>query len=126
VCQKDTGHAEVVEVSYDENLTDLKELLKAFFCFHDATRDRSENGGQYRSVVFWRKQEQKELLEETLRSLKEAEVVVSTSLEEGATFWEAEVRHQKYVERTGRHCNLSLPLNLDALSIIDTVRKRVS
>ena len=124
VCKKDSGHAETVEVTYDEDLTSFSELLKGFFSFHDATRDRSNNGGQYRSVVFWRKQEEKEHLESIFEALREANLPVSTSIEKAGVFWEAEERHQGYVERTGHYCDVTPTMNLSALSLEDVVRKR--
>ncbi len=124
VCTKTTGHAEVVEVSYDPVETSLLELLKRFFSFHDATRDRSEKGGQYRSVVFWRKPEERVELTSEINALKSAGLAVTTSIEKVTTFWEAEERHQGYVKRTGRHCDMSSYSNVDLLTLAEIVRDR--
>jgi len=126
VCTKTTGHAEVVEVTYDSEKTSLEQLLKGFFAFHDATKDRSGNGGQYRSVVFWRKQEERTFLETTFSALRENGFLISTSIEKVDTFWEAEERHQGYVVRTGRHCDLASTMNLEVLSIPEILKSKVS
>lgn len=126
VCTKTTGHAEVVEVTYDSRLTSLHQLLKGFFGFHDATQDRSAKGGQYRSTVFWRKLEERVQLESVIEQLHTSGLNVSTQIEEAATFWEAEQRHQGYVERTGRQCDLSPTMDLGGLSIEDIVRSRAN
>ena len=126
VCTKTTGHAEVVEVTYDPLETSLEQLLKGFFGFHDATQDRSGKGGQYRSVVFWRKQEEHKLLASTIQALHDAGLPVSTSVEEAGEFWEAEERHQGYVERTGRLCDLAPTTNLKDLTIEEIVRVKAS
>ncbi len=125
VCTKKTGHAEVVEVTFDANLTSLEILLKGFFGFHDATKDRSTKGGQYRSVVFWRKLRDRDTLRSIVADLKAAGLSVSTSIEEASTFWESEERHQGYIERTGHQCDLSPTMNLDALTLEQIVRARL-
>ena len=124
VCTKSTGHAEVVEVTYNPSITSLVQLLKGFFGFHDATRDRAANGGQYRSVVFWRKLEEKNTLANAINSIKSAGLKISTSIEEARNFWEAEQRHQGYVKRTGHQCDLSPTMNLDKLSLEEIVFAR--
>ena len=90
VCAKGTGHAEVVEVTYDTTLTRFPQLLKAFFSFHDATRDRTVKGGQYRSVVFYRKAKERIIAERAIELLKDNEVNVTTQVVPAQIFWEAE------------------------------------
>lgn len=126
VCTKTTGHAEVVEVTFDPELTSLEALLKGFFSFHDATQDRRGKGGQYRSVVFWRKQEEYVKLASLLESLQLADLEVSTSIEKAGVFWEAEPRHQGYVARTGRKCDLVSTTDLERLTIEDIVRAKAT
>jgi len=126
VCTKTTGHAEVVEVTYDPRKTSLEQLLKGFFAFHDATKDRRGNGGQYRSVVFWRKQEERILLENIFSALRNDGFLISTSIEKADTFWEAEERHQGYVERTGRQCDFAPSMDLEGLSISEVVKRKTS
>ena len=126
VCTKSTGHAEVVEVTYDPNQISTEQLLKGFFDFHDATQDRSGNGGQYRSVVFWRKLKEYDLLTSTIQALHNAGLPVSTSVEKAGQFWEAEERHQGYVVRSGRHHNLTSITNLADLTIEEIVRAKAS
>ena len=90
VCAKGTGHAEVVEVTYDTHETRFPQLLKAFFSFHDATRDRTVKGGQYRSVVFYRKAKERIIAERAIELLRQHGVDVTTQVLPAQIFWEAE------------------------------------
>jgi len=101
VCRKDTGHAEAVEVSFDPDQTNFRCLAKYFFQFHDPTVDRTENGGQYRSAIFYHNETQKEVAEQLIEELKANGYAVKTTLERATTFWPAEARHQKYCESRG-------------------------
>lgn len=117
VCQKTTGHAEVVEVTYDRDATRFSHLLKAFFCFHDAARDRTDKGGQYRSVVFYRKAKERILTERAIELLRCAGLDVTTQVKPAQLFWEAAPRHQGYVARTGHRLELAPPDGLADLSL---------
>ncbi len=90
VNQKMSGHAEVVEVTYDTTQTRFPQLLKAFFSFHDATRDRSTKGGQYRSVVFYRKAKERIITERAIELLRKNGVAATTEIKPAQIFWEAE------------------------------------
>lgn len=117
VCEKTTGHAEVVEVTYDTTLTRFPALLKAFFSFHDATRDRTGKGGQYRSVVFCRKAKERVLSERAIELLRDHGLPITTAVEAAGVFWPAEERHQHYVERKGLRTGDAPSDKLDDLSL---------
>ena len=117
VCEKTSGHAEVVEVTYDTELTRFPALLKAFFSFHDATRDRSAKGGQYRSVVFYRKAKERVIAERAVELLREHGLSITTAIEPAKVFWPAEARHQGYVTRTGLRTEDSPRLGLEDMSL---------
>lgn len=103
VISKSTGHAEVVEVTFNTNETKFRTLLKAFFSFHDATIDRRGDGGPYRSVVFCRKAKQLIVAQRSIDLLQANGLEVVTEVKEATLFWKASPRHQNYVERTGRN-----------------------
>ncbi len=101
VCSKTTGHAEAVEVTFDADKTSFEALARLFFEIHDPTIDRTDKGGQYRSSIFYRNEEQKLISERLIRELKEMKYDVKTQLEPASTFWTAEARHQKYCDSRG-------------------------
>ena len=106
VCSHTTGHAEVVEVTYDDEQLSYDDLLKVFWNKHDPTqlnRQGWDIGDQYRSVVFVHDDEQQE---SALRSKAEEQAhhsqPVVTQIEPAQTFYEAEDYHQQYLEKRGR------------------------
>lgn len=104
VCTGTTGHAEVIEISYDKEQVDFDELLKIFFKTHDPTtlnRQGNDVGTQYRSVVFYHDQEQKEQAEKMIESLTQAgvfESAIVTQVVPAEHFWIAEDYHKNYFE----------------------------
>ena len=106
VCSHTTGHAEVVEVTYDPERVSYDELLAAFWGKHDPTqlnRQGWDVGDQYRSVIFTHDAEQEEAAarskaEEQTRHAKP----VVTQIEPVGTFYVAEDYHQQYLEKRGR------------------------
>jgi peptide-methionine (S)-S-oxide reductase len=109
VCTGDTGHVEVVEVTYDPEIVSYGDLLDTFFAVHDPTqlnRQGPDIGEQYRSVIFYKDDEQRAQAEETKAALMAAgkyprEVV--TSIEPAGDFYRAEEYHQRYYEKMGMH-----------------------
>jgi peptide-methionine (S)-S-oxide reductase len=106
VCSHTTGHAEVVEVTYDPDQISYDELLDVFWAKHDPTqlnRQGWDIGDQYRSVVFFHDDEQREA---ALRSKAEQQTryraPVVTQVEPAQTFYVAEDYHQQYLEKRGR------------------------
>jgi peptide-methionine (S)-S-oxide reductase len=105
VCSGMTGHAEVVQITYDPEEASYRDLLNVFFTIHDPTtlnRQGADVGSQYRSAIFYHSPEQKETAEETIRELAAegvwADPIVTevVPLEE---FYPAEQYHQDYFER---------------------------
>jgi peptide-methionine (S)-S-oxide reductase len=102
VCSGTTGHAEVVQVTFDPAVVSYREILEVFFTIHDPTtlnRQGADVGTQYRSAVFYHSPEQKAAAEEVIRDL-EAEAVwenpVVTQVVPFTEFYPAEDYHQEY------------------------------
>jgi peptide-methionine (S)-S-oxide reductase len=113
VCSHTTGHAEVVEVTYDPERVSYEDLLEVFWAKHDPTqlnRQGWDVGDQYRSVIFVHDEEQREA---ALRSKAHVQGRIDrpvvTLVEPAQTFYEAEDYHQQYLEKRGRSsCTTSL------------------
>ena len=105
VCSDTTGHAEVVEVTYDPDQVPYEQLLTIFWLEHDPTqfnRQGPDVGSQYRSVVFVHDDEQRAAAEAS-REAVQARFTrpVVTQIEDAPPFWEAEDYHQQYLEKRG-------------------------
>jgi peptide-methionine (S)-S-oxide reductase len=106
VCSHRTGHAEVVEVTFDDEQVSYEELLDVFWRKHNPTqlnRQGWDIGDQYRSVIFVHDEEQRAAAERS----KESEQAhhrkpIVTQIEPAPTFYEAEDYHQQYLEKRGR------------------------
>ncbi len=102
VCTGTTGHAEVVQITYDKNVTDINEIFKVFFTVHDPTtlnRQGADVGTQYRSVIFYKNEEQKKAAQSIIAELNKAKVYDSpivTKVEPFKKFYKAEDYHQDY------------------------------
>ena len=110
VCTDTTGHAEVCRVSFDPESCDFERLVRAFFAMHDPTqvnRQGPDVGSQYRSVIFYADEQQREIAER-LRAEMEGSgrfpAPIATRIEPAQTFWRAEEYHQRYLERRGGSC----------------------
>ena len=105
VCSDATGHAEVVEVTYDDEKVPYEQLLAVFWAEHDPTqlnRQGPDIGSQYRSVVFVHDPEQRAAAEASRASVQERLTrPVVTQIEDAPPFWEAEDYHQRYLEKRG-------------------------
>ena len=106
VCSHGTGHAEVVEVTYDPERVSYDQLLDTFWAKHDATqlnRQGWDIGDQYRSAIFVHDDEQQEAAVRSKASeqTRYSKPVV-TQIEPAQTFYEAEDYHQQYLEKRGR------------------------
>jgi peptide-methionine (S)-S-oxide reductase len=106
VCSHTTGHAEVVEVTYDPERVSYEQLLDVFWHKHDPTqlnRQGWDIGDQYRSVIFFHEEEQQEAaLRSKAREQANWTAPIVTQLEPAETFYEAEDYHQRYLEKQGR------------------------
>jgi peptide-methionine (S)-S-oxide reductase len=102
VCGGDTGHAEVVQVTFDPSVVSFREILEVFFATHDPTtlnRQGADAGTQYRSAVFYHSPEQKQIAEQLIATLN-AEGVwdrpIVTEVTPLEKFYPAEEYHQEY------------------------------
>jgi peptide-methionine (S)-S-oxide reductase len=113
VCSGDTGHAEVVQVEYDPDEIIYPDLLRVFFTIHDPTQLNKQGpdvGTQYRSIVFYHDDEQREQVERFLVELEEAGAYdddIVTEIEPLEEFYEAEEKHQNYYDKNpnDRYCS---------------------
>lgn len=102
VCTGETGHAEVVQITYDKSVTDINEIFKVFFTVHDPTtlnRQGADVGTQYRSVIFYKNDEQRKAAQSIIAELNKAKVYNSpivTKVEPFTKFYKAEDYHQNY------------------------------
>jgi peptide-methionine (S)-S-oxide reductase len=108
VCSKKTGHAEVVQVTFDPEITSFRELLEVFFVIHDpTTRDRQGNdvGPQYRSAIFFHSEDQRTAAEELIREIESQRVFpdpIVTEVVQASEFFRAEDYHQEYFRNNPR------------------------
>jgi peptide-methionine (S)-S-oxide reductase len=102
VCTGSTGHAEVVQVTFDPALVSFREVLEVFFAIHDPTtrnRQGGDVGTQYRSVIFCHSPEQKKVAEDLIRELNAADLwgkPIVTEVVPCQVFHKAEDYHQEY------------------------------
>jgi peptide-methionine (S)-S-oxide reductase len=105
VCGGDTGHAEVVQITFDPAAVSFQELLEVFFTIHDPTTlnyQGNDAGTQYRSAIFYHSPEQKADAEKVIARLTAAKLwkdPVVTEVTAASTFHVAEGYHQEYYER---------------------------
>jgi peptide-methionine (S)-S-oxide reductase len=102
VCSGSTGHAEVVQITYDPSVVGYRELLNVFFTIHDPTtlnRQGYDVGTQYRSAIYYHNAEQKQVAEEVIREITAQKVwdnPIVTEVTELDVFYPAEDYHQNY------------------------------
>lgn len=102
VCSGMTGHAEVVQVTFDPSLLSFRDLLGVFFTIHDPTtadRQGADVGTQYRSIVLYHSDEQRETAKQVIDELNRETVwddPIVTQLVPFTTFYSAEKYHQDY------------------------------
>ncbi len=105
VCTGDTGHAECVEITYDPTAVSYQDLLQAFFRSHDPTtlnRQGADVGTQYRSVIFYHNDEQKQLAETAKAELDKSGAYddqIVTEISPATTFYPAEDYHKDYFQK---------------------------
>ena len=101
ICTGRTGHAEGIQLTYDENVVSYKDLLYVFFATHDPTtlnRQGNDVGTQYRSAIFYVDEDQKAIAEEVIAELQQTtfEAPIVTQLLPEYPFYTAEEEHQNY------------------------------
>jgi len=107
VCTDKTGHAEVVEITYDPEKISYEDLLNVFWDIHDPTtknRQGPDVGTQYRSVIFHHTVEQKTVAETSKKNLEQSKKYkkkIMTEIIKSTTFYPAEEYHQQYLAKHG-------------------------
>lgn len=103
VCSGTTGHAEVVQLTYDPHVISFREILEVFFTIHDPTtlnRQGYDVGTQYRSIILYHDDAQRTVAEETIRDVQKFwDRPIVTQLEPLAVFYPGEAYHQDYYKR---------------------------
>jgi peptide-methionine (S)-S-oxide reductase len=105
VCSGATGHAEVVQVLFDPSVIGYGEILEIFFAIHDPTtldRQGADVGTQYRSVIFYESDEQRDSARSMIRRLDDEgiwDAPIVTAAEPLEAFWPAEEYHREYFRR---------------------------
>ena len=123
----ETRHAEVVEVCFDTTAISLTAILEVFWHAHDPTtlnRQGNDIGSQYRSVVYYNNEAQKEVAETSLQGLIHAGTYTSppvTEIEPLESFWPAEVYHKDYFEanRGMSYCRMVIEPKLHKLALME-------
>jgi peptide-methionine (S)-S-oxide reductase len=104
VCEGETGHAEVVRVTFDPSVVNFREILEIFFSIHDPTQlDRQGNdiGAQYRSIIFTHSEAQRAVAEYVIGELEAShayDAPIVTQIEPEQPYWRAEASHQNYYQ----------------------------
>ena len=104
VCYRDTGHLEVVKVTYDSKKVDFESLVKLFFEIHDPTQNNGQGpdiGSQYLSAIFYNNEDEKKIAKRLINVLKTKGLKVATKLisAKDFPFYKAEEYHQNYYKR---------------------------
>ncbi len=105
VCSGDTGHAEVVQLSFDPKSVSFKEILEVFFVIHDPTtpnRQGNDVGSQYRSAIFYHSAAQKAAAEQVIANIGAGKIYddpIVTEVVPASKFYAAEDYHQEYFRR---------------------------
>ena len=105
VCTDKTGHAEVVQVQFDNKIVKYEELLDVFWKIHDPTqlnRQGFDIGTQYRSVIFYHNEKQKILAEKSKNKQEKSKKQIVTEIVPAKEFYKAEEYHQNYLKKQGR------------------------
>lgn len=123
ICSGTTGHAEVVQVEFDPSKVGYEDLLRVFWKTHDPTtlnRQGADTGTQYRSVIYYHNEAQRQLAEEYKAELMKAEVYakpIVTEISPAQRFFKAEEYHQDYYNANGSapYCQLVIAPKIDKL-----------
>ena len=105
VCNGNTGHAEVVQITFNPSVVSFSDILEVFFKTHDPTtlnRQGNDVGTQYRSVIFYHNEKQKETAEKVIQLFEKEKIYdnpIVTQVEPFKVFYEAEDYHHDYYER---------------------------
>lgn len=114
VCSGETGHAEVVQVTYKPHVISFKEILEIFFSIHDPTqlnRQGNDIGSHYRSIIFYHTSEQEEIAMQVKKNLEDSNIwkkPIVTQIVPFKDYFPAEDYHQDFFEKnpSQRYCQL--------------------
>ena len=120
ICTGKSGHAEVVKLSFDNEIIDYKTLLKIFFSIHDPSslnRQGNDIGTQYRSIIFYQNPEQLQTAESFIQEIENSGIykkAVVTAVQSPVPFYEAESYHQGYFNHNpgNGYCQMTIPPKL--------------
>jgi len=123
ICSETTGHAEVVQITFDPKVITFPQLLEVFWRTHDPTtedRQGNDRGPQYRSAIFYHSERQRKLAELYKRKINEAQVFKSpvvTEIVAFTKFFKAEDEHQNFYAENSRqpYCRAIIRPKLDKL-----------
>jgi len=107
VCTDRTGHAEVVQVTFDQAKVSYEKLVEAFWNMHDPTqvnRQGPDFGTQYRTAIFFHSPEQEAIAKKAKADLEASgkfRQPIATEITKAGPFWRAEEYHQRYLEKRG-------------------------
>ncbi|MFB9051553.1 peptide-methionine (S)-S-oxide reductase MsrA [Formosa undariae] len=111
ICSGLTGHAEVIQITYDANVISLQDILIIFFTSHDPTtlnRQGADRGTQYRSVIYYQNERERVVAEAVVESIQQYfDDKIVTEISALGPFFEAETEHQDYYEnnKTQGYCS---------------------
>jgi peptide-methionine (S)-S-oxide reductase len=112
VCSDSTGHAEAVEVTYDPERVSYERLLDVFWKIHDPTQRNPQGpdvGSQYRSAIFYHDDAQRDAaIASRDAEQRKYSKPIATEIAAATPFFAAEEYHQRYFEKHGRACHISL------------------
>ena len=123
ICTGTTGHAEVVQITFDSDIISFRRLLEVFFTTHDPTtlnRQGADVGTQYRSIILYHSDNQKSeaetFIDELGESLKASDPIV-TEIKPLSVFYEAEKYHQNYYQENpeNRYCQIVITPKIEKL-----------
>ncbi|MBS3171571.1 peptide-methionine (S)-S-oxide reductase MsrA [Candidatus Woesearchaeota archaeon] len=104
VCSGETGYIEVVKIKFDTSITFYEELVNIFWDIHEPTsidRQGPDIGEQYRSVIFYHNNKQRETAEKSKKDLERDGFIIATKILPAKEFYRAEEYHQKYLYKRG-------------------------
>ncbi|NVK52924.1 MAG: peptide-methionine (S)-S-oxide reductase MsrA [Flavobacteriaceae bacterium] len=111
VCSGLTGHAEVVEITFDSSIITYREILRIFMTTHDPTtlnRQGADKGTQYRSIIFYQNKKEQEIAKKVIEELINIfESPIVTEVSELIIFFEAETEHQNYYKNNSEQAYCS-------------------
>ena len=129
VCTHTTGHAEVVQITFDDQRVSYGQLLEVFWAMHDATqmnRQGPDVGSQYRSIILAHSEEQRATAEASKASAQaRISRPIATEIVPFEDFYPAEDYHQRYYDKTGHepYCHVLPVRTLQAMGLVPAGRR---